>query len=53
MRLLRRLAHLALAALALVAAVAVVYFTPPIVMGVVLGLAVVGCLVSAFLNGGR
>ena len=53
MRLLRHLARLFLAALALVAAVAVVYFTPPVVMGVVLGLAVVGCLVSAFLNGGR
>ena len=47
------LARLFLAALALVAAAAVIFFTPPAVLAVALGLAVVGCLVSAFLNGGR
>jgi len=47
------LARLLLAALALVAAAAVIFFTPPVVLAVALGLAVVGCLVSAFLNGGR
>jgi len=52
-RVFSRLARLLLVALALVASVAVVFFTPPVVLGVVLGLAVVGCLVVEFWKGGR
>jgi len=44
------LARLILAALALVAAAAVIFFTPPVVLAVMLGLAVVGCLVVEALN---
>ena len=45
------LARLLLAALALVAAGVVIFFTPPVVLGVVLAVAVVGCLVVEFLDG--